>query len=149
MSTKIQINDRSVLDLLFKDKEFEVALKTTILDEALKRYVKAFINDEIIGQLKETIKKEVKKELDKTNFNDYIDSRGYPTTKLKEAIRKNTDFFIGDELYKEKKEVITRYQGKIEEVLLKNTPFDVVFSENYIKERIDSIIKDKLNKTFK
>ena len=149
MSTKIQINDRSVLDLLFKDKEFEVALKTTILDEALKRYVKAFINDEIIGQLKETIKKEVKKELDKTNFNDYIDSRGYPTTKLKEAIRKNTDFFIGDELYKEKKEVITKYQEKIEKTLLKNTPFDIVFSENYIKERIDSIIKDKLNKTFK
>lgn len=154
---KIQINNLEALErLIGDDKEMEIQVKSSIINEFAKKYIKSVAHSEIINDLKYTILKELKDEDYFGMVNHVNTSNGtvmYPTKKLKEAIKKGFDDIILQEITNAVHEAIIPIRKEVNDMIQKqiNSIKDTVsieLSDDHISTIIQQSVNAKISSVF-
>lgn len=138
---KIQINTKEGLyQLIATDKELEIEIKKSIINDFAKNYIKSVANSEVIQKLRY----EILDELRKNNYFDIKKGIGYSeylSDSLKKQIKKEVAKNIEDEIFNKlseyKMELYREIKQNIKEKL------SVYDDEEKLAEMLKSVIEDK------
>lgn len=148
---KVQINNLAALErLIGDDKEMEITVKYSIINEFAKSYIKSVANSEIIDTIKSAILKEVKE----TNYFGLI-TKGTGTTnyllskEAKELVRKQVkrevEQLIYDTIIPIKEELSNDIRSRLDSMSLSVSQ---CIREEVQKETIDKLVQRMLKDLF-
>ena len=141
---KIQINSLVALErLIGDDKEMEITVKTSVINEFAKSYIKSVANSEIV----DTIKKAILDEVKKTNRTDYLLSNDAKEL-VKTQVRREIDNLILETVTPIREEIVGEIRSRLD---LMSLSVSQCIREEVQKETIDKLVqkrlKDLLDKT--
>lgn len=154
---KIQINSLAALErLIGNDKEMEITVKSSIINEFAKSYIKSVANSEIA----DTIKREVIEEIKKSDyFGLFVKDRGnHWSTRyllsdnakelIKTQVRKEVEYLISETISPIREEIAGEIRSRLD---LMSLSVSQCIREEVQKETIDKLVqkrlKDLLGKT--
>lgn len=153
---KIQINSLAALErLIGDDKEMEITVKSSIINEFAKSYIKSVANSEIVNTIKNAVLEEVKK----TNYFGLLERRTsshwsteYLLSKdakelVKTQVRREMDQLISETVGPIREEIVDDIRGRLD---LMSLSVSQCIREEVQKETIEKLVqkrlKDLLNK---
>lgn len=147
---KIQINSLAALErLIGDDKEMEITVKSSIINEFAKSYIKSVANSEIV----DTIKRAVFEEVKKTNYfgllvqnksNHYrIDYLLSDEAKelVKTQVRQEVDKLIKEAVSPIREEIVGEIRSRLD---LMSLSVSQCIREDIQKETIDKLVQKRL-----
>ncbi len=154
---KIQINSLAALErLIGDDKEMEITVKSSIINEFAKSYIKSVANSEIVDTIKRAVFEEVKKTnyfgllvQDKSNHYriDYFLSNDAKEL-IKSQVRREVDNLIKEAVSPIREEIVGEIRSRLD---LMSLSVSQCIREEVQKETIDKLVqkrlKDLLDKT--
>lgn len=154
---KIQINSLAALErLIGDDKEMEITVKSSIINEFAKSYIKSVANSEIV----DTIKKEVIEEIKKSDYFGLLvkDRSNHWSTRyllsdnakelIKTQVRQEVEYLISETISPIREEIAGEIRSRLD---LMSLSVSQCIREEVQKETIDKLVqkrlKDLLDKT--
>lgn len=147
---KIQINSLEALQrLIGGDKEMEITVKSSIINEFAKSYIKSVANSEIV----DTIKKAVLEEIKKTDYFGLLAqctrggwSTSYMLSKdakelVKTQVRREMDQLISDTVAPIREELVKDIRDRLE---LMSLSVSQCIREEVQKETIEKLVQKRL-----
>lgn len=152
---KVQINSLAALErLIGDDKEMEITVKSSIINEFAKSYIKSVANSEIV----DTIKSAVLEELRKTNYFGLIDNsvriNGWSMSCMlskdakelvKTQVRREVDQLISDTVAPIREELVNDIKSRLDSMSLSVSN---CIREEIQKETIDKLVQKRLKDLF-
>lgn len=143
---KIQINSKEALErLIGDDKEMEIAIKSAVINQFAKQYLKSVANDEIIRELKAAVLAEVEAEVARhvELAPVFSVSRFKARPELKKAIQNATKEALRELV----KEAIEERMSDVEEEIKQLLGYKLDIICDKVSERnIDRLVQSKLRK---
>lgn len=152
---KVQINSLAALErLIGDDKEMEITVKSSIINEFAKSYIKSVANSEIVDTIKNAILEEVRKTdyfglLTKgTNSNGWY--TGYLLSKeakelVRKQVRREVDQLISDTVAPIREELANDIKSRLD---LMSLSVSNCIREEVQKETIDKLVQKRLKDLF-
>lgn len=154
---KIQINSLAALErLIGDDREMEITVKSSIINQFATQYIKSIVNSEIV----DTIKKSVIEEVTKTNYFDlltkdksvYFSTRYLLSDKAKELVKNQVkgevDNLISEAIKPIREEIVEEIRSRLD---LMSLSVSQCIREEVQKDTIEKLVqkrlKDLLNNT--
>lgn len=147
---KIQINSLAALErLIGDDKEMEITVKTSVINEFAKSYIKSVANSEIVDTIKKAILDEVKKTdyfgllvQDKSNRyrTDYLLSDDAKEL-VKTQVRQEIDNLILETVTPIREEIVGEIRSRLD---LMSLSVSQCIREEVQKETIDKLVQKRL-----
>lgn len=141
---KLQINTKSGLyELIAQDKELEIEIKKTILNDLVKNYLKAIVNTQVLKDLKEEI-------MDELSMNGYyvikqaIHWNKFLTDDVKKLIKQEVATAVQDEISEQVHDVSKELNKEAKERI--NSALDVVHLDEIIKHCVNLRLTEIINK---
>lgn len=147
---KVQINSLTALErLIGDDKEMEITVKSSIINEFAKSYIKSVANSEIVDMIKKAVLEEIKK-------TDYFGllaqctrggwSTSYMLSKdakelVRTQVRREMDQLISDTVEPIRKELVDDIRSRLD---LMSSSVSQCIREEVQKETIDKLVQKRL-----
>lgn len=150
---KIQINSLAALErLIGDDKELEVTIKSSIINEFAKNYLKSVANSEITNTIKDAVMEEVNKtdyfgllKRDRSGWTrNYILSEDAKEL-IKLQVKREVDYCISDVIEPIRNEVVLLIRSRLD---LMASSVSESIREEVQKETIDKLVQKKLRDLF-
>ena len=153
---KIQINSLEALErLIGDDKEMEISVKQSILNEFAKKYLKSIANSEAMADLKRDVLKELKETgfyglLKKTDSSMFYGKSTLLTSEAKDLIKKRVKDEIDNLISEQVDEVRSLLVQDINDRLnLMSLSVSQGIREEIQKETLDKLVQKKLRDLIK
>lgn len=152
---KVQINSLAALErLIGDDKEMEITVKSSIINEFAKSYIKSVANSEIVDTIKDAILEEVRKTdyfglLTKGTSNNSWSISYLLSKEAKELVRKQVrrevDQLISDTVAPIREELVNDIKSRLDSMSLSVSN---CIREEIQKETIDKLVQKRLKDLF-
>lgn len=154
---KIQINSLEALErLIGDDKEMEISVKQSILNEFAKKHLKSIANSEAMADLKRDVLKELKETgfyglLKKTDSKNMFYGKSTLLTSetkelIKEQVKDELDSLISEEIAKIRKGIVQDINDRLNLMALSVSQ---CIREEIQKETLDKLVQKKLRDLIK